>query len=172
MIKMNFKLALILLMLAIIGTVLSCKPATDNIRRTDEIKENLRDSTLVAILEMVEKYRPTDSLKLTFSVFNPTSDSLSFSKYHTPFEAFMNNIFIIIDSEGNEVGYNGPMAKRIMPPVKESFVIVAPNTEVSTIIDISKAYAIPKERTYTISYNGGNVSGMDNGKSIQIILEN
>ncbi|WP_339881224.1 hypothetical protein [uncultured Algoriphagus sp.] len=168
---MNLKSGLILVLMVSIGFLVSCKESTKQSESINAEIENPQDSTLFAILEMENTYKSTDSLKMKFTVFNPTTDSLSFTKYHTPFEGFMNNFLTIIDNDGKEIAYQGAMAKRIMPPVKESYIVVAPNSGVSTTIDISKAYALTKSGTYTITYTGGNVSGMDNGKPIQIKLE-
>ncbi|SEL81181.1 hypothetical protein [Parapedobacter koreensis] len=128
------------------------------------------DTTLVAELRMDGEYRLDGPLVLHFAVYNPTIDTLRFTQYHTPFEGFLNNFLTITNSEGQEMPYIGPMAKRVMPPVAESYRKVPPMGRDTVSIDIRKGYRIETSGTYTIRYNGGNVSGMADGEAIQVVV--
>jgi len=138
---------------------------------SDSLPAHSQDTTLVAILEIDPVAKLSDSLFMLFSVYNPTKDTLRFTQYHTPFEGFISNFLTITDSEGNEIPYQGAMAKRVMPPPEETYCEVAPNERDSVRFSIKKAYRIEKPGTYTIQYNSGNVSGMLNGEPIQLTIE-
>ncbi len=127
--------------------------------------------SLVAILDMDAEYGLSDSLILSFTVHNTSSDTLQFTQYHTPFEGFLNNIFTITDSLDQEEPYLGAMAKRVMPPVPESYRKVAPGGKDVVTIDLRKGYAMESTGSYTIRYNGGNVSGISDGEPIHILIK-
>lgn len=137
-------------------------------RSISPVQTSYPDTSLVAILQMDSTARLSDSLSILFSVLNPTKDTIRFTQYHTPFEGFINNFLTITDSEGKEIPYIGAMAKRMMPPPEESYCAVAPGTQDSVRFSLKKGYRIEKPGTYTIQYNGGNVSGMANGEAIRI----
>ena len=109
-----------------------------------------------------------DSLIITFTVNNPTQDTLKFTTYHTPFEGFISKFLTVKDSEGNEAQYQGPMAKRVMPPPAETFHSVAPGQTESVDFNLKKGYKIEKSGTYTIQYNSELISGIANGDPITI----
>lgn len=123
---------------------------------------------LVVTIRMDGEYSLVDSLPLHFTVYNPTDDTLRFTKYHTPFEGFLNKIFDITDSDGNEVAYIGPMARRVMPPVEESYRTVLPQSRDTVTIDLKKGYQFEAPGTYTVQFNGGAISGVDNGEPIRV----
>jgi len=129
---------------------------------------NTADTNLVAVLQMDRVVRLSDSLYMVFKVYNPTSDTLRFTQYHTPFEGFINNFLTITDDTGQEVPYRGAMAKRVMPPPADTYCEVAPATSDSIRFSIKKGYAITKPGRYTIQYNAGHVSGIANGKPITV----
>jgi len=129
------------------------------------------DTCLVAVLDIDSVANLSDSLYMVFKVYNPTTDTLRFTQYHTPFEGFINNFLTITDETGEEVPYRGAMAKRIMPPPAETYCEVAPSETDSVRFSLIKGYAITKPGTYTIQYNAGNVSGMANGTPVQVRVE-
>lgn len=136
----------------------------------DTVHSTMADS-LVAVLTMDSLVNLQDSLLLRFTVYNPTDDTLRFTEYHTPFEGFMNNFLTITHRDGHDAPYIGPMAKRVMPPVEESFHTVLPNDRLSVTIDLKGGYRFDKPGTYTIEYTGGHVSGIASGEAIDVVVE-
>jgi hypothetical protein len=72
----------------------------------------------------------------------------------------MSKYFDIKDENGNEVLYKGPMAKRIMPPPADSYLVVKPKDILSSEVDLLKAYQLEAEKKYTVSYNSSGMSGI------------
>lgn len=52
------------------------------------------------------------------------------------------------------------MAKRIMPPPAESYLIVNPKDILVADVDLRKAYQLESGKKYTIYYNSGAISGL------------
>jgi hypothetical protein len=120
----------------------------------------LSGKTLVGNMQIPDTPHTTDSLLLTFTVKNPTADSLRFCKWHTPFEPLMSKYLDIQDDKGNAVDYKGAMARRIMPPPESSYIKVNAGDSLQVKVDLQKGYAISKPGKYTISYAGQGVSGL------------
>jgi len=164
-----------LLLVAVISVMAACQTSKKPSENRDTISKetessSVKDTSLVAKLSVPGSLGLDDSIPLHFNVFNPTEDTLRFTKYHTPFEGFLNNFLTIKDADGNELAYIGPMAKRVMPPVAESYMTVAPHDSLSVNIDLKKGYRFEKKGTYTIQYNGGNMSGIANGEGIKAVV--
>ena len=130
-----------------------------------------RDTALIMQVSPQHSLHLQESIPLHFTVFNPTNDTLRFTKYHTPFEGFMNNFLTITQADGQEVPYIGPMAKRVMQPVPESYLTVAPHDSLSVNLDLKRGYRFEKKGAYSIEYNGGNVSGITAGKPVNVTIE-
>lgn len=175
MIKLPHLIPLAITLVLLFG---QCQSATDH-GQAEAVTDNLLEDTvrattadsLVAVLAMDSPVNLRDSLILQFTVYNPTDDTLRFTEYHTPFEGFMNNFLTIIHRDGQEASYIGPMAKRVMPPVAESFHTVPPGHRMSVSIDLKDGYRLDRPGTYTITYNGGNVSGIVSGEAIDVVVE-
>jgi hypothetical protein len=118
------------------------------------------EKALVAKMHIPDTLRSADSLLLTFTVRNPTADSLRFCKWHTPFEPLMSKYLDIKDVNGVEVNYKGAMARRIMPPPESSYIKLNAGDSLTVKVDLQKGYAIDKPGKYTISYAGQGVSGL------------
>ena len=164
----------VILLAGIVGLTSQCQPSAPTESTTDSNTENvqsdsLTQNTLYARLESsVDPLSLQDSMMIRFTVTNPTADTLKFSAYHTPFEGLISKFLTVTDSAGQEISYQGPMAKRVMPPPAESYHNLAPQQEESTSFDLKKIYKIEKAGSYTLQYNGGEISGMDNGEPITI----
>ena len=130
------------------------------------------DTALYALMEPVGNTFSLqhDSLIIGFTVVNPTSDTLKFTTYHTPFEGFISKFLTVTDSIGQEVSYQGPMAKRVMPPPAETYHTVAPGQREHTTFDLRKGYAIEQPGEYTLQYNSENISGIANGEPLTITV--
>ncbi|MFD1769931.1 hypothetical protein [Sphingobacterium suaedae] len=129
------------------------------------------DTMLIAVLRAKGPFPLQAEIPITFRVVNPTGDTLRFTQYHTPFEGIVSNFLTVMDEHGYEIAYQGPMAKRIMPPPTNSYHTVAPGMSDSISFDLKKAYTIEKPGLYTLQYNSGTISGMANGQPIQIEVQ-
>ena len=129
------------------------------------------DTALYASLEpAMATLSLQDSLPIRFTVTNPTADSLKFTVYHTPFEGLISKFLTVTDSEGQEISYQGPMAKRVMPPPADSYHTVAPGASESVTFDLKRVYKIEKAGTYTLQYNAEAISGVKNGEALTVTI--
>ncbi|WP_454802037.1 protease [Mucilaginibacter phyllosphaerae] len=127
------------------------------------------EKKLTADMMMKDTIKAGDSVLLTFTVKNNTADSLSFCKWHTPFEPPMSKYLDVKDETGTDADYKGPMAKRIMPPPASSYIKVAGNDSLSVKADLLKSYNITKPGKYTVSYNSQEISGLVVSKSLTFV---
>jgi len=127
---------------------------------TTKVIEQASPKTLFATLRIKNNIKAGDSVKLTFTVYNPTDSVKQFCKWHTPFEPLMSKYLEIKDTNGEEASYKGPMAKRMMPPPASSYQKINPGDSLSIAVDLLKGYAIQKPAQYSISYTGQGMSGL------------
>lgn len=173
MIKNIFCAALIA---AIIGLTTKCQQprqtgSSASGTETNMNNDPLQDTAIYAILKNInDTPNLSDSLMIRFTAVNPTKDTLKFTQYHTPFEGIISKFLTVTDSNGKEIDYMGPMAKRIMPPPADTYHTLAPGQSESVDFDLKKCYKIEKPGTYTLEYNGENISGIANGKAITITV--
>ena len=168
------------LLMATVGLTTQCQSPQQQTSATDETEEQAAgatvhvaaDTTLYAVLEPVGSTLSLqqDSLMITFTVVNPTSDTLKFTTYHTPFEGMISKFLTVTDSAGQEVKYQGAMAKRVMPPPAETYRTVATGQREHTTFDLRKGYAIEQPGSYTLQYNGEQISGIANGEPVTITV--
>lgn len=116
---------------------------------------------LVTNMTIQQPVKTGEPVLVTFNVHNTSSKTLKFCKWHTPFEGFMNSIFDIKNSKGEEARYKGIMAKRVMPPPADAYIDVAPDKTVTATIDLLKAYDLSAPGKYTIEYQSSGISGLE-----------
>jgi len=152
MLKLKFIIPAVLIVLA------GCSPKVRNASSNNPSK-NQGDS-LYVVLSIKDIIKTGEKVTLKFTVHNDQSTEKSFCKWHTPFEPLMSKYLDIKDENGNEVLYKGPMAKRIMPPPADSYIVVKPKAVLSSEADLSKAYQLEAGKKYTVSYNSSGMSGI------------
>ncbi|UXD71416.1 protease [Sphingobacterium faecium] len=144
-----------------------------NQKNVSETTENKADtSTLIPLetqLRVIDNHFSTDSVQLSFTVLNHSDTVQRFCKWETPFEPLLGKYMEIIDEQGIEAQFTGPMAKRVMPPPTESYIQVQPHDCVSTVFNLAKNYTI-KPGKYTVNYTGGGVSGLQKGNEVKIAV--
>ena len=158
-----------------IGLMTQCQQPTQTGSATTEPVEQMESdpatpTTLYAVLEADSALRLQDSLMIGFKVVNPTTDTLQFTVYHTPFEGFISKFLTVTDGEGKEVDYIGAMAKRVMPPPADSYHTLAPGQDESVMFDLKKGYKIENAGTYTLQYNSERINDIANGEPITITV--
>ncbi|KAA2242990.1 protease [Chitinophaga agrisoli] len=134
-------------------------PAADT---TAQQEANPLDSAAVLETTMSVKspIKGDGPIMLKFSVANPTDNPVRFCKWHTPFENFMASYLDITDSKGEAVQYRGAMAKRIMPPPADAYIVVSPKGSVEHEIDLRKGYGITAPGKYKVVYQASGMSGL------------
>lgn len=115
---------------------------------------------IYAAMQIKNSIKIGDSVKLKFTVYNPTDSVQQFCKWHTPFEPLISKYLDVKEVNGEEANYQGAMAKRMMPPPASSYQKVNPGDSLSIAIDLLKGYAVKKPGKYVITYNGEGMSGL------------
>jgi len=141
----------------------ACSPTARNAKADTAASSPDGKSTskiLFATMKIKSSIKAGDSVKLRFTVYNPTDSVQQFCKWHTPFEPLMSKYLDVKDEKGNEVSYKGPMAKRIMPPPASSYIQVKAGDSLSVDVDVLKSYAITQPARYSINYNAQSMSGL------------
>ncbi|OAQ42254.1 hypothetical protein A5893_03845 [Pedobacter psychrophilus] len=145
-------------------TVLFFAACSSNSKVSENNEGNLdslqKDTSLTAILRVPSQAKLGDSVNLDFVVYNTTDSVRQFCKWHTPFEPLMSKYLDVISTEGVEAEYQGPMAKRMMPPPADSYVSINPGDSLKSVVNLNKAYRFPKAGKYVIKYNSVNMSGI------------
>lgn len=135
------------------------KTAADS--TTVATKENQsNEKVLTAKMEIPSTTEAAAPVTLKFTVYNHSDSTLSFCKWHTPFERLMSKYLDVVDETGKEAEYKGPMAKRIMPPPADSYIQVKPGDSISVSTNLKDAYAIEKPGKYSVKYNSSEISGL------------
>ncbi|WP_345954795.1 protease [Mucilaginibacter sp. PAMB04168] len=135
-------------------------------------KENVNAGAgkLVTRLQIAARSASTESAFLLFTVVNNTDKAQRFCKWETPFEPRLGKYFEIVDNQGNEATFKGAMARRVMPPPPEAYMIVPAHGSVKTTINLANNYEL-KAKKYTVSYTGGGVSGLNAGNLVKLNLK-
>lgn len=158
MLKLKFILPAVLIVLA------GCSQKVHN--SASGVPKGNKSDSLYMVMAINNEITEGEPVNLKFVVHNDQKMEKSFCKWHTPFEPLMSKYLTIIDNEGNEVGYKGPMAKRIMPPPADSYLVVNAKDTISAQVDLLKAYQLVAGKKYKISYNSSGMSGLVPGNSV------
>jgi hypothetical protein len=128
--------------------------------------------SLFIVLKIKDIIKTGEKVTLNFAVQNGGPAEKSFCKWHTPFEPLMSKYLDIKDENGNDAPYKGPMAKRIMPPPADSYLMVKPKDKLSSEVDLLKAYELQAGKKYTISYNSSGISGLKASNTVTFSYTN
>jgi len=158
MLKLKFILPAVLIVLA------GCSQKLHN-STSGTSSKNPNDS-LNVVLRIKNVIKSGEKVNLKFIVRNDQVKGKSFCKWHTPFEPLMSKYLDITDETGAEVAYRGPMAKRIMPPPADSYLVVNPKDTISSDVDLLKAYQLETGKKYKISYNSSGISGLKSTNTV------
>jgi len=140
--------------------------------QTTQKDSSAASDSLYVTLSSANIIKVGEKVNLRFVVHNRYSMGKSFCKWHTPFEPLMSKYLDIKDEQGNEAAYKGPMAKRIMPPPADSYLMVNPKDTLVTDVDLRKAYQLDTGKKYTVSYNSGAISGLKSSSTTTFTIQN
>jgi hypothetical protein len=149
-------------------TLGSCSESTLNSNKQPVVVSN---NGLLTTINVQNENPSKEGQLLTFKVKNNGDSTISFCKWHTPFEPLMSKYLDVTNEDGTEMAYKGPMAKRIMPPPADSYVAVKPGDSISVDFDLLKGYEINKPGNYTIKYNSENMSGLTVKDSLILVYK-
>lgn len=155
------------LKLSIAGLLLVSCQATRTTNNKDAHIESPKE--LYGTMQIRDTVKSGEPVQLIFTVYNPAGKNLQFCKWHTPFEPLMSKYLEIKNENGEEAAYQGPMAKRVMPPPADSYLEVKAKDSLTAKVDLLKAYQITKPATYTIVYRGQNMSGVTVKDSVSFV---
>ena len=163
----NLCIALALLALSSCGVRTDTNKAAQTSDSTaSQPTEVLLKNTLVTEMKMKDSFKVGDSIALTFTVYNRTDKPQRFCVWHTPFEPLMSKYLDVIAENGEDVPYQGAMAKRMMPPPESSYLTIDPKNNASIEVNLLRGYAIKNPGKYTVTYVGENMSGLKVEKSV------
>lgn len=92
------------------------------------------------------------SIEIIFKLDNNSNRNLKVLSWHTPLEGIQGKIFKVI-CDGKELVYEGPMIKRGNPS-KDDYIEIESNKSISSQVDLSEAYTIPKSNECLVEFNG------------------
>lgn len=131
--------------------------------------DNTVEKGVFAKMSVKDTVKAGELIELKFTVYNNADTAQHFCKWHTPFEPFISKYLDIKSESGEDVNYNGAMAKRMMPPPASTYMAINPKDSVSTTVDLLKGYDITRPAKYTITYVGQNMSGVIVKESISFV---
>jgi hypothetical protein len=153
-----------------VGSHTSQTDKTDSL--TTETKSDTASKELLAEMSMPNTVKLGDSLLLKFTVKNNADSVQRFCKWHTPFEPLMSKYLDVKNEKGEDMAYQGAMAKRMMPPPESSYLSLNPKDSVTANVDLLKGYAIKAPGKYTVTYVGENMSGLKVKNTISFVYNN
>ena len=162
-----------LILLAVLSVLASC-----GISNTSSADFSAEDTSLLAdqhtkvenglhgVMQIRDTITIGEPLELKFTVSNSADTAQQFLKWATPFEPLVSKYLDIVDEDGTQVNYRGPMAKRAMPPSPDSYIKVNPNGSLVSNINLLEGYAITRPSKYTVIYVGQGMSGITVSDSV------
>lgn len=161
----NIILSIIILQMTFVACNTNKPRQSDSAAATETVEELTSE-----LHALKEQYRLNDSITLKFTVHNPTRQELRFTEYGTPFEKFLGKYLIIIDENGNEVDYSGPMARRVMPPPAETYHYLGADQSETVEFSIQDVYKFTKAGNYAIQYRGERINAIKSSNVISITI--
>lgn len=158
--------------LALSFVLASCGTSQKNTNRstTDSALTAHADTVLTGQLALPLTLKADAPIEMKFTVHNYTDTARTFCKWHTPFERLMSKYLDIVAENGEGVAYTGPMAKRVMPPPADSYILIKPNDSLTVTVDLRQAYDFKNPGKYTIKYNSENISCIHIPDSLSLTL--
>lgn len=97
---------------------------------------------------------PGGPVEIRFTLTNPASEPLWALRWNTPFEQrWMGTVFTLTGPGGEEIPYQGPMAKR-GDPTRESYVEIAPGGTAEATVDLAQVYDFSNPGRYRLQVTG------------------
>lgn len=97
-------------------------------------------------------YHSGEPVTIRFQLSNNTSRPVAVLLWNTPFEGLMGKAFDVF-CNGQEMAYQGPMAKRGAPSAK-SYAIIEAHAAITATLDLATAYALPTQGQCVVTFRG------------------
>jgi len=124
---------------------------------------------LVCALSLGPSSSLRKGLSLSLRVTNPSEEARQFCSYHTPFEGIRNRWLEITGEGGDELPFQGKMAKRA-PPDANDFLVLQPGESRSASFDPTSAFELVPG-AYRIRFLGSGVSLLPDSESVTLVVE-
>jgi hypothetical protein len=92
-------------------------------------------------------------VEIHFALTNPEDEPVWVLTWNTPLERWMGTIFTLTGPGGEEIPYQGPMAKR-GEPTRESYVEIAPGGTAEATVDLAQVYEFKNPGRYRLQVTG------------------
>lgn len=93
-------------------------------------------------------------VQIRFALTNPAAEPVWVLSWNTPLEQRpMGTIFTLTGPGGEEIPYQGPMAKR-GAPARESYVEIAPGGTAEAVVDLAQVYEFKNPGRYRLQVTG------------------
>lgn len=99
-----------------------------------------------------ESYSAGEPVTIGFSLENLSGEPVRVLKWYTPLEGIWGEIFRVT-RDGQEVRYQGPMAKR-GDPGQDDYVLIRPGSPASAEVDLSRGWDLSQPGTYRVELIG------------------
>lgn len=158
---MQSKISTVLLLLVLFGSCsLSCAPIRSKHTSNSNTKNQGTKQGLTGIMSIPDTILKSEPVLMTFTIYNKSDSALRFCKWHTPFEPFMSKYLEVTMESGEALAYQGPLAKRVVPPPPDSYIEVKARDSITVTVDLKNAYSFSLPGKYFITYSGQNISGI------------
>jgi hypothetical protein len=97
-------------------------------------------------------YRSGEPVSIRFELTNNSSRPVAVLLWNTPFEGLMGKAFDVF-CNGQEMTYQGPMAKRGAPSAR-NYAIIEAHATITATLDLATAYALPAQGQCVVSFRG------------------
>jgi len=108
-----------------------------------------RAPDLAYILEAQETYTNNASIPIEFTLRNQYNEPVWILIWNTPLEGIKNRIFVVT-CNGKDLPYHGMMVKRGAPD-RSSYVLLDPESEVKTKVNLATTYRFPPQAECQVS---------------------
>lgn len=93
-------------------------------------------------------------VQIRFALTNPSDEPVWVLSWNTPLEKpAMGTVFTLTGPGGEEILYQGPMAKRGMP-TREQYVEIAPGGTAEAVVDLAQVYEFKNPGRYRLQVTG------------------
>jgi peptidyl-Lys metalloendopeptidase len=92
-------------------------------------------------------------VQIRFALTNPTGEKVWALTWNTPLERWMGTIFTLTGPGGEEIPYQGPMAKRGVPTL-DSYVEIPSGETAEAVVDLAQVYEFKNPGLYRLQVTG------------------
>lgn len=92
-------------------------------------------------------------VQIRFALTNPEDGPVWVLTWNTPLEQWMGTVFTVTGPGGEEIPYQGPMAKR-GEPAREDYVEIAPGGTAEATVDLAQVYEFKNPGRYRLQVTG------------------